>query len=379
MILVPAVFALVLLVISPSGTIASDLVARYTGLSPSLSLAVLTVFIIGAGSALLAAARLAAPPDRLPDEDDLWEIGSGRVQGVFSPLLVLTLVAAAAAIYYVPVDRDRLMVAAGVAIAALLPIPLLSTVWPPPLPVYRASVRTEGKAHDPTLEEPAADEPGLIERTYNWVFQDSRTAIGGNREIAHAMSMRIRQSTYDEFRNRQHPEPHNDPDGYAVLGKYARDGITAEVRICSRVLGKKCIDLNLPYLDLVNFVLAFTRDSFPYASDQETHGKQQYTNYPIETLVEKRGDCEDHAILAATVLREMGMDTILIVMEQTDGKAHAALGVRATSQLPGTYVEFEGRRYYYCEATPAGTWRFGEIPADLSESLKSITPIPLFG
>jgi hypothetical protein len=77
------------------------------------------------------------------------------------------------------------------------------------------------------------------------------------------------------------------------------------------------------------------------------------------------------------LLSEMGIDVILVVVECSSGPAHVAIGVRTFAERDGSFIEFERRRYYYCEATPAGTWRFGEIPPDLSKSMKSITPIPI--
>ena len=52
-----------------------------------------------------------------------------------------------------------------------------------------------------------------------------------------------------------------------------------------------------------NFV-AFVQ-SIPYTSDILTNGIQEYPRYPVETIVDHGGDCEDRAILIAAVLYEM--------------------------------------------------------------------------
>lgn len=48
----------------------------------------------------------------------------------------------------------------------------------------------------------------------------------------------------------------------------------------------------------VSFVLAFVQ-SLPYTSDSVTSGYDEYPRFPIETLVDGGGDCEDTAILFA--------------------------------------------------------------------------------
>jgi predicted transglutaminase-like cysteine proteinase len=60
----------------------------------------------------------------------------------------------------------------------------------------------------------------------------------------------------------------------------------------------------------VENVVSFVR-AIHYQSDQSLHGAEDYFSYPIETLFDAAGDCEDHAFLAATVLHHLGHEIAL--------------------------------------------------------------------
>jgi hypothetical protein len=113
-------------------------------------------------------------------------------------------------------------------------------------------------------------------------------------------------------------------------------------------------------------VLAFAQQCIKYTPDIYPEGEViEYPKYPIESLVEEAGDCEDHAILAAALLKRMGIDVALLFCP-----GHVALGVAGAEGLPGTYVEDPrtGIKYFYGETTAAG-WEIGELPKDLVKYL----------
>ncbi len=88
-----------------------------------------------------------------------------------------------------------------------------------------------------------------------------------------------------------------------------------------------------------------------------------YTKYPLETLVEGSGDCDNVATLLASILRAGGLDTIvlLVVVQTTEGEGgHAMVAVALPSpptdvvrygQRYYWYYEYKGKRYYPAEAT----------------------------
>ena len=125
--------------------------------------------------------------------------------------------------------------------------------------------------------------------------------------------------------------------------------------------------------ETVSFVAAFVQ-SLPYTSDSVTTGFDEYPRYPVETLVDNGGDCEDTSILLAAILNEMGYGTVLI-----NPPNHLAVGVLGGEEIYGTYWELDGGKYYYLETTGDG-FQIGEIPpeyANTTAHLYELLPVPI--
>jgi hypothetical protein len=88
--------------------------------------------------------------------------------------------------------------------------------------------------------------------------------------------------------------------------------------------------------------------------------KGEYPRYPIETLVEGCGDCEDLAILTAAILRQMGFGVVLLAFTT---EMHMAVGIRVRPPDPSGVCAYEwnGDDYYYLETTATG-WTIGKMP-----------------
>lgn len=120
----------------------------------------------------------------------------------------------------------------------------------------------------------------------------------------------------------------------------------------------------------LEFVIAFVQ-SLEYITDDVSKGLEQYPQYPLETLNERQGDCEDTSILLAAVLEQMGYGVVLLLIEGEPG--HMAVGVKGEG-LPGVYYEAGGSRYHYVETT--GTdWRIGDIPQEYRGLPVQILPL----
>ncbi|MDL2260694.1 hypothetical protein LJC08_00385 [Methanimicrococcus sp. OttesenSCG-928-J09] len=115
-------------------------------------------------------------------------------------------------------------------------------------------------------------------------------------------------------------------------------------------------------------VISFVQ-SIPYTTDFETKSVEDYPRYPIETLSDGTGDCEDTVILAAAVLDELGYDSVLILLPE-----HMALGVRDLGNYSGQYYEYEGLNYYYVETTSSGH-DVGFVPEEINPKLVEIFPM----
>jgi len=119
--------------------------------------------------------------------------------------------------------------------------------------------------------------------------------------------------------------------------------------------------------ETIDFIGSFVQQ-LPYTSDRVTTPYDEYPRFPLETLYEKGGDCEDTAILAATILKEMGYEVVLIAF-----KRHMGLGV-ACSECDGQHYEASNRKFYYLETTGKG-WKVGTLPGDYVDERPRLLPL----
>lgn len=111
--------------------------------------------------------------------------------------------------------------------------------------------------------------------------------------------------------------------------------------------------------------------SIPYKTDLESRGQREFPKYPVETIYDDNGDCEDLSMLLLSIIREMGFQTCFI--EFSD---HIAVGILGADGLEGSYYEVNGRKYYYVETTDFG-WQFGQIPESRKGEKAVIIEIPM--
>lgn len=119
----------------------------------------------------------------------------------------------------------------------------------------------------------------------------------------------------------------------------------------------------------LNFVISFVQN-LPYTVDAETTPYDEYPRYPIQTLFDRGGDCEDTSILAVALLDRMGYDTALLHLENAQ---HMAVGVSIAVGY-GSYYNYDGKRYYYLETTGEG-WQIGEIPPSVINTTAYVYPL----
>jgi hypothetical protein len=139
------------------------------------------------------------------------------------------------------------------------------------------------------------------------------------------------------------------------------------VRALAEKLTKTTAELGYGSFDQVSFVLAFVQ-SLPYTSDSVTTQHDEYPRFPIETLVDDGGDCEDTSILFASLTLIMGYGTVYI-----NPPDHYAVGILGNN-LHGTYWTYpvdSNNSYYYCETTGDG-FTIGQLPPEFMGQLASI-------
>lgn len=151
--------------------------------------------------------------------------------------------------------------------------------------------------------------------------------------------------------------------------RYIRDGIGVNVKDLAYFFRQQTQSRHLSPVQEVENVVSMVR-SIRYEFDQVTRNMPDWANFPVETVYDEQGDCEDHAILAAAILHVLGHKVGLIWLEFSDN-AHLALGY-VTEQLHGPFtVSHEGTRYAYVETVPASPdERIGHISQQFLSELK---------
>lgn len=124
----------------------------------------------------------------------------------------------------------------------------------------------------------------------------------------------------------------------------------------ARILKKDADQLGYTGKELVAYLAAFVQQNVVYTKDPYNNG-YDYPKYPIETLYEKKGDCEDSAILLVSLLKTFGFDAVLIKIPK-----HMAVAV-ALPNWKGSHYKLDGKKYVYIETTNAN-WKIGQIPPE---------------
>lgn len=199
----------------------------------------------------------------------------------------------------------------------------------------------------------ATNSDELITRSYNWNYKGT----------SYSWKLTIPQSLYSYYRSQPHDR--------SKLTTYKEYVISSKDKPYLDALLKKLKESGerKGYSDAENVmnVVAFVQ-ALPYFKDNASTIYDEYPRYPVETLVDNGGDCEDTAILTAAFLKEMGYGVVLLNPPQ-----HMAVGVKC-SNCAGTYYEYNGYRYYYLETTE-NNFQIGEIPSKIVNQKVRIIPL----
>ena len=203
------------------------------------------------------------------------------------------------------------------------------------------------------------------------VFPHSVTEEDGNYHITHSWKYKndswscnlyISKELYEHYRF----QCINKSDNFAgfTLSDYDRECLRNLVKNF-REAGQKS---GYSDYDNVYNVVAFVQ-SLEYVTDLKSMGEKEYVRYPVETLVDGLGDCEDTSILMAAILKEMGYGVVLLSLPN-----HLALGVKGDNTIEGEYYLFDNERYYYLETTDKG-WKLGEVPKRYRNASAKVLPL----
>ena len=99
-----------------------------------------------------------------------------------------------------------------------------------------------------------------------------------------------------------------------------------------------------------NFILRFVQTNIDYSEDDDTKGCVEHWRFPVETLVEQEGDCEDTSTLYAAILKNLEYDLALLFYsweEDDENIGHLAVGINIPGDHGGYVTDENDVKYYY--------------------------------
>jgi len=170
----------------------------------------------------------------------------------------------------------------------------------------------------------AGMESSYIERRYAWVSEGHPASV----------TLHIPRQIYEHYKALPHPHDNTNMSAY-TLSDEDRIYLNELVGQLKDASGSRNRAARSNYHNVVAFVQSIAYE--PEATD--------YWKYPIETLADGKGDCEDTAILTAALLKEMDYDVAVVFLP-----GHAAVAV-ACDNCNGYYYPLDGKKYYFLETT----------------------------
>ena len=190
----------------------------------------------------------------------------------------------------------------------------------------------------------------VMERVYTWTWEGAERSV----------SVSVPESLYDYYRVKERFTT-TDYRGY-VLHPYD-DGY---VSVLTREFEVFRVEEGLTEPQLMELAVSFVQ-SMEYVAESPAGGLGDYPKYPLETLVDGGGDCEDTSILMASILESMGYNVSLLLLPN-----HMAVGLAVDAT--GVHWTVEGVTYYYLETTSEG-WEIGKVPAEFNHEAAEVFPV----
>jgi len=204
------------------------------------------------------------------------------------------------------------------------------------------------------------------------------------RKVPHNLTLAIPLKDYHDYKEKPRPagfagysemvtNPYVSCESYTYFSQYISmatgpeddaiiDGITGQLKGMANTMG-------LNDLERLRLVMRFVQ-SLTYTEDMATTPYFiEYPRYPVETLFEQGGDCEDTSILAVALLTGMGYDTALLLFE---GLNHIGLGANFPVGYGNSWIH-EENRYWYFDTT--GGQALGWCPAEYAQTSAWVFPV----
>lgn len=190
----------------------------------------------------------------------------------------------------------------------------------------------------------------VLEKLYTWEWG------GAERSVA----ITVPELLYDYYSGKERYQT-TDYRGYILhpLDDGYLDALLYEFNLIQ-------VEEGLSVENKTSLVVSFVQ-SMEYALDEDSKDLAEYPRFPVETLVDGGGDCEDTGILMASLLDAMGYNVSLILLPN-----HLAVGVAVDAT--GVHWVHENVTYYYLETTAPG-WGVGEVPPEHDPEEATLHPV----
>ncbi|MEM3696318.1 MAG: Ig-like domain-containing protein [Candidatus Bathyarchaeia archaeon] len=177
-----------------------------------------------------------------------------------------------------------------------------------------------------------------------------------NGSTYYRLNVTIQQSLYDYYRGKSHAL-NSEADFAKFVTPYAL-----------KPIADKLWEIYSDDEDFANGVLMIVHQ-IPYEVTEPA-------KYPIETMVENKGDCDLFSFIAASIMKAGGLEVVLLYYEK---EAHMNVGV-SLSHTPYDarrqvyYITYNNIKYYIAECTGyfQDGWRVGECPDSLKQASAEI-------
>lgn len=208
------------------------------------------------------------------------------------------------------------------------------------------------------IQGESCEPEGVYSLTWSWTFPED----GGNWSLSFEVSSSEYLACQQIARNDMLPSDYS---------KYVTANETTIVEIAYYLL-QQSDAMNYSDYQKIWLALSFVQAT-TYETDLDSTGVEEYARYPIETLVDGVGDCEDTAALFCAIARAMGYPSVMLYIYAVFGLGsnHMGTAVAGAAMPAGSCsIVDNGITYYYCETT-SSSYSPGELP-DVLQSARYI-------
>lgn len=104
------------------------------------------------------------------------------------------------------------------------------------------------------------------------------------------------------------------------------------------------LDRNLDTLELAAAMFEYVKNNVTYVSDDDQYGGD-YVATPQQTLMNKKGDCDDQAVLMASLLSAVGIKNRMLLISNSKDEWHLATEFLLEKSMKETFVDLLNKFY----------------------------------